>query len=530
MIMFSFSCSYIGRGIDDEEWQKMLRKSDSLYARDISAGYEYCMDLLENAVRYSNGKVEAYCRGRLYNHYFNQGDYERAYHEKLLQYNILQEQKDSQADYAMMNSQLSQCALFLGDYRLSYSYAKRLFDVKQPDGNLLNRRFATMSKVLYAMDSLDAAEKYAKAGLKDVDFLKSGQNNALYEILAEIYVKRGLPDIAAEYVKKIVLFYESIAREHSRSIAVAAAPFLLSYAEYLISKGRMEDAIYYLEEVAASEFPQVLIRPSYGVRGLNNIYSRMRSHKILDSVYVSRKEYEKAYENKQKEILFIGYYNEVEQMILGSETLSMSKESENNINHLKLEIHSVKSTRNTLFIIMLFLVIVIPVVVSLFKDAKYGKLSDKYDDIAEKLKISEEKKSEMSSEIVRLKKEVSAYRNLEADNEAIFRNMEKYMKNNCVYSSELPEKLLETMKSVFGVAEKEIVEMFYPYGRYASDFEGLLKEMRLEEASVLLLEEDAKIEDVYRKLNFPSRQAFYRVFKNKYGIPPSDFRQMKKKK
>ena len=40
---------------------------------------------------------------------------------------------------------------------------------------------------------------------------------------------------------------------------------------------------------------------------------------------------------------------------------------------------------------MLFLVIVIPVVVSLFKDAKYGKLSDKYDDIAEKLKISEEK-------------------------------------------------------------------------------------------------------------------------------------------
>lgn len=160
----------------------------------------------------------------------------------------------------------------------------------------------------------------------------------------------------------------------------------------------------------------------------------------------------------------------------------------------------------------------------------YGKRSRKlradYDNMSETVSAQMKNEFYLRSEINRLKNMVSTAKTVEKSDDLPFARIEDYMRRNCVYSSESPEKQKELLKKHFGLTEKECYDIFSSYGNGRSGgFENLLTELRLEESAYLLKSGgDISIEEICRKLDFKSRQGYYRMFKNKYGVPPSDYR------
>lgn len=93
-----------------------------------------------------------------------------------------------------------------------------------------------------------------------------------------------------------------------------------------------------------------------------------------------------------------------------------------------------------------------------------------------------------------------------------------YMKKN--YSKELS---LESLAKTFGYSPAYLSRMFQKYAQ--TNYKTYLADIRLEQGFKLLSTSGLSIGEVAARCGFPNSKAFAKVFKEKYGILPSQFRR-----
>lgn len=92
-----------------------------------------------------------------------------------------------------------------------------------------------------------------------------------------------------------------------------------------------------------------------------------------------------------------------------------------------------------------------------------------------------------------------------------------YMKDN--YTKDLS---LESLAKVFGYSPTYLSRMFQKYAK--TNYKVCLDQIRLEHAYKDLVNSETSIGDIAINNGFPNSKAFARVFKEKYGMLPSEFR------
>lgn len=126
------------------------------------------------------------------------------------------------------------------------------------------------------------------------------------------------------------------------------------------------------------------------------------------------------------------------------------------------------------------------------------------------LLVTKYRKTEVSVELVRYTKKLSKLSAIIA-----------YMKDN--YTKELS---LESVAKVFGYSPTYLSRMFQKYAK--TNYKTYLDNIRLEHAYKELMNSDTPIGEIAMNNGFPNNKAFARVFKNKYGVLPSEFRREKR--
>ena len=92
------------------------------------------------------------------------------------------------------------------------------------------------------------------------------------------------------------------------------------------------------------------------------------------------------------------------------------------------------------------------------------------------------------------------------------------MKDN--YTKDLS---LESLAKIFGYSPTYLSRMFQKYAK--TNYKVYLDQIRLEHAYKDLVNSEASIGDIAIGNGFSSSKAFSRVFKEKYGMLPSEFRR-----
>ena len=82
---------------------------------------------------------------------------------------------------------------------------------------------------------------------------------------------------------------------------------------------------------------------------------------------------------------------------------------------------------------------------------------------------------------------------------------------------------LETLAATFGYCPTYLSKMFRRYGRI--NYKDYLRSIRFEHALRELEETDLTIGEIALKNGFPNSQAFSRLFREKYGILPTEYQR-----
>ena len=90
------------------------------------------------------------------------------------------------------------------------------------------------------------------------------------------------------------------------------------------------------------------------------------------------------------------------------------------------------------------------------------------------------------------------------------------------------EITLETLAATFGYCPTYLSKMFRQYGRI--NYKDYLRSIRFEHALRELEETDLTIGEIALKNGFPNSQAFSRLFREKYGILPTEYQRRQKEK
>lgn len=85
---------------------------------------------------------------------------------------------------------------------------------------------------------------------------------------------------------------------------------------------------------------------------------------------------------------------------------------------------------------------------------------------------------------------------------------------------------LETLAATFGYCPTYLSKMFRQYGRI--NYKDYLRSHRFEHALRELEETDLTIGEIALKNGFPNSQAFSRLFREKYGILPTEYQRRQK--
>ena len=85
---------------------------------------------------------------------------------------------------------------------------------------------------------------------------------------------------------------------------------------------------------------------------------------------------------------------------------------------------------------------------------------------------------------------------------------------------------LETLAATFGYCPTYLSKMFRQYGRI--NYKDYLRNIRFEHALRELEETDLTIGEIALKNGFPNSQAFSRLFREKYGILPTEYQRRQK--
>ena len=85
---------------------------------------------------------------------------------------------------------------------------------------------------------------------------------------------------------------------------------------------------------------------------------------------------------------------------------------------------------------------------------------------------------------------------------------------------------LETLAATFGYCPTYLSKMFRQYGRI--NYKDYLRSIRFEHALRELEETDLTIGEIALKNGFPNSQAFSRLFREKYGILPTEYQRRQK--
>lgn len=85
---------------------------------------------------------------------------------------------------------------------------------------------------------------------------------------------------------------------------------------------------------------------------------------------------------------------------------------------------------------------------------------------------------------------------------------------------------LETLAATFGYCPTYLSKMFRQYGR--TNYKDYLRSIRFEHALQELKETDLTISEIALKNGFPNSQAFSRLFREKYGILPTEYQRRQK--
>ena len=123
------------------------------------------------------------------------------------------------------------------------------------------------------------------------------------------------------------------------------------------------------------------------------------------------------------------------------------------------------------------------------------------------LLVTKYRKTEVDLELVRHTKKLNSLSAITA-----------YMKDN--YTKDLS---LESLAKIFGYSPTYLSRMFQKYAK--TNYKVYLDQIRLEHAYKDLVNSEASIGDIAIGNGFSSSKAFSRVFKEKYGMLPSEFRR-----
>lgn len=117
---------------------------------------------------------------------------------------------------------------------------------------------------------------------------------------------------------------------------------------------------------------------------------------------------------------------------------------------------------------------------------------------------------------------VPALTSNEARDRALFARFEQEVKNRLLY---LDYQLgRDYYKNLLGVSKNHFAYLMRHYGK--TNLNGYLNNLRLEEAARLLREcPELPVSDVGIQCALPSTSTFFRLFKEKYGVSPAEYRK-----
>lgn len=112
-------------------------------------------------------------------------------------------------------------------------------------------------------------------------------------------------------------------------------------------------------------------------------------------------------------------------------------------------------------------------------------------------------------------------RKKEDDKNDIPKKIIDFMEEN--YSN--PEFYMTTLVEAFGLSDKTIAKLIKSY--LNKTFSEYLEELRLQKALVLLDDSSNNIKYIASASGFSSENTFFKVFKRRFGISPSNYRMNK---
>ncbi len=99
------------------------------------------------------------------------------------------------------------------------------------------------------------------------------------------------------------------------------------------------------------------------------------------------------------------------------------------------------------------------------------------------------------------------------------RELNAYLKQN--YTD--PDLSLSALSSIFHMTESSLSKFFK--AKFGINFSTYLEKLRLNEAKSLLAATDLTVSEIANRVGYVNITTFYKAFKRKQGIPPSEWAQ-----
>lgn len=280
----------------------------------------------------------------------------------------------------------------------------------------------------------------------------------------------------------------------------------LEYGEFMLDSGKYGEAVNYLLK---------------GLNSLkaNNMSFHAKTHYFdLSQAYEAMGQYDtalkyyKAYDKLQDSIFTLDKESAVNDMLVKYE--AEQKDREIQAKELQLVKESKKLQITAFILILSFIVIGAIYLLYKRKNLMYRQIVRQHQEYLQREKLNLEKDRKLNQEAKSDDKE-------EMKNRELFLKIEKLMKEDGIYKNK--DLTIDMLTDLLGNYRSNISKIINTYS--GMTFNNYINSFRINRAVDLLTETDMPVKVLVDEVGFNSPSAFFRVFKQVMGVPPSRYRE-----